>query len=106
MNENRIAVWLAEEEVGGGLPPERAYKHSHFGSPIGWVVLPDGILIERYAEFVSLAQAGPPGGYSAHVASLGSRRFVEAAIAGEFGLSFVRNETWKPADFEAEETPE
>jgi hypothetical protein len=87
MTTTRIPIWLVETEVGGDLPPERFYSLSFTGVPIGYVVLPEGMTVHRFAVHVRLGpgdQFGP--------CSLNTRRLVEAAVAEEFGLSWERVE--------------
>jgi hypothetical protein len=83
MTMNRIAIWLVEDEVGGGLPAERTYSHSYLGKPIGHVVLPETMRADRRADHIVFS-SGPE-----HVASLSTCGVVAAAIAGEFGLSWL-----------------
>jgi hypothetical protein len=87
---NRIPIWIAEYEVGGGLPAERTYQHSFVGEPIGYIVLPDGMQVDRRADHLAFSRTHGPDGRPEHEASLGTRRAVEAAVAGEFDLS------WQP----------
>jgi hypothetical protein len=90
---NRIPIWVVEEDVGDGLPTERTYSHSSLGPPVGYVVMPAGMHADRYAEYIRFYAVPPkPGAYSVVLASLSTRRAVEAAIAGEFGLS------WRPGE--------
>lgn len=90
INRGPIPVWLVEEEVGGGLPPARAYSASHLGPPIGHVALPPTYRLDRYADHVVISEDRPGRPYPEHVASLGINRLVGAAVAGEFGLA------WRP----------
>jgi hypothetical protein len=98
---NRIPIWVVEEDVGDGLPPERTYSHSSLGPPVGYVVMPAGMHADRYAEYIRFYAVPPkPGAYSVVLASLSTRRAVEAAIAGEFGLS------WRPGESSAPVSPD
>jgi hypothetical protein len=93
---NRIPIWVVEEDVGGGLPPERTYSHSSLGPPVGYVVMPAGMHADRHADHIRFGMDPPkPGAYGVLLASLSTRRAVEAAIAGEFGLS------WRPGESSA-----
>lgn len=86
---NRIAVWLAVQEMPGGLPDEALYSVSFLGPPLGHAVLPEGMTFAVRADHVVLTQEGGVK-RPEHVASLGFRRIAEAAVTGEFGLS------WEP----------
>jgi hypothetical protein len=93
---NRIPIWVVEEGVGGGLPPERTYSHSSLGPPVGYVVMPAGMHADRYADHIRFdMDPQKPGACGVLLASLSTRRAVEAAIAGEFGLS------WRPGESSA-----
>jgi hypothetical protein len=94
---NRIPIWVVEEDVGDGLPTERTYSHSSLGPPVGYVVMPAGMHADRYADHIRFGMDSPkPGPYSVLVASLSTRRAVEAAVAGEFGLSWRSGESSAP----------
>jgi hypothetical protein len=98
---NRIPIWVVEEDVGDGLPTERTYSHSSLGPPIGYVVMPAGMHADRYADHIRFdMDPQKPGAYSVLVASLSTRRAVEAAIGGEFGLS------WRPGESSAPVSPD
>lgn len=85
---DRIAIWYDEHEVGGGLPSEWRYSHSSAGASIGWVVLPQGMRGDRFADYVTLWQVDYEKDRREHVANLSTWRLVEAAVEGEFGLSW------------------
>lgn len=97
MASKTIPIWLVEYEVGGGLPTERVYHHSATGEPIGYVVMPEGMGCCRLGDHIRLEKTadGFRHRHAEHVASLSTRRVVEAAIEGEFGLS------WQSADVKA-----
>jgi hypothetical protein len=88
VNMNRIPIWLVEEDVGGGLPAERRYSHSFLGECFGYVVMPADMRGSRYADHIRFEWVSGPDGRRELVASLSTRRVVEAAILGEFGLSW------------------
>ena len=89
-SSNRIPMFLIEREVGGDLPNERTYGHSGLGAPVGYVIMPDGMTVERYADYLSFHFDFGDGKRPSHVASLSGWRVVQAAIEKEFGL------TWEP----------
>lgn len=98
---NSIPIWLVDHEVGGNLPTERTYSYSSLGSPYGFVLMPDGMRVERLADGVVLRDATDQSRILL-VASLSVRRLVQAAVEGEFGLRWT---TKAEADRSGEDSP-
>lgn len=82
----RIAIWVVETEVGGGLPTERIYAGSGPGEPIGHVILPETMAATTYDAQVRLEEASDvrPN----YRASVSYRQLVSVALRGDFGLSW------------------
>lgn len=85
---NRVPIWYVEHELDG-MPSEWVYCHSSCGEPVGYIVLPEGMHVGRYVDSLRFCADPPkPGACSVVIASLCTRRAVEAALDGEFGLSW------------------
>jgi len=80
----KIPMWIIEHDPGGGLPVERVYSHSAIGPAIGHIIMPKGMTVSRYADHMDFHTDC----HLTHVASLSDWRAVQAAVNGEFGLSW------------------
>jgi hypothetical protein len=90
MQNKRIPIFLLESEVGGNLPSERRYHYSGLGAPIGYILVPEGKYAVKFSDSIEIRTGDGQETEPTDIVSLRVHSLVEAAVKGDFGLS------WQP----------